>query len=175
MNHITPDGLLAVEQCKRTMRYRSETLILQDNCAPEPSADLIIRRHGGYDNTAETLDVAAITELRDALTAFLQDHKPRRIGWMHNGVTYDMDAAWWGRKNSGYYGLMFRHTGEWRDGIPLMKVTPEHADYPELVPMTTVLGASTSDDKPAGWNPSCDGTADCQCSSCYDGPMGCGD
>jgi hypothetical protein len=152
-NHITPDGLLDMRgkmhggTCERPIRYRSETLILQDNCGPEPSANLTIRRPDSFDGMVETLDVAAITELRDALTAYLQDHKPPRIGWMYNGVTYDMDAAWWGRKNTRYFGLMFRHTGQWRDGIPLMKVTPERDDYAEPVPMTTVLGIAAAADE----------------------------
>lgn len=80
--------------------------------------------------------------------------------------------------------------GSRRLGIPRPDYQPDEPCYYCGIPGCTECGAppmllarSLSDQtidvdvdaKPAGWNPSCGGTADCLCSSCYDGPLGCGD
>lgn len=159
----------AVTQPPRQVYYGDPAITLRESDNEEPRLELIIHRYGGRDNSAAPLDVAQITQLREALGAWLQDHKPR-IGWMHHSVTYDLDATWWGRPGTPYFSLTLRYTGRSVAGVPMMKVHPEHPDYPEDVPMTAVLGATTP--KAATWNPRCIGTAECQCSSCSDGPDG---
>lgn len=120
-NHVTPDGLLNAIECTRPIRYRDPGLILQDACTAEPRLDLIIRRHGGLDNTVLPVDVARATHMIQALQAFLAAH----IGvksWRHNRVYYSLEHAWQGRPGTGHgiEGEWFRWTGDSRDGLPVM-------------------------------------------------------
>jgi hypothetical protein len=142
-NHLTPDGLLSVDTCERTLRYRDETLIVQDTCTAEPRIELIIQRHGGYDNTVVTLDVARATRIQEALTAFLHN-ATGNTAWRYDGINYDLDKAWEGRPNTGMTGIWFRHTGNFRDGIPLMRPISAHLNGQfdpsgYEVPLTEVL------------------------------------
>lgn len=164
------DGSAVDQPPTQTVYYGDQTLTVRESVDVEPQLDLTIHRYGGMYSAGATLNVTQITNLRDALGAWLQDHKPR-IGWMHGGVTYNLDAIYWGRPNTPYYSLMYEYTGRNVDGIPQMRVHPAHPDHPEDVPLTKVLGLSNT----PVWNPRCTGLHDCLCSSCHDGPLGCGD
>lgn len=212
VNQIMTDGLLAVDQCTRPIRYRDANLILQDTCTPEPRTGLSVFEDSG-DSAYQELDVLRATRLRDALDAFLQNAAGAR-SWQYDGVIYNLEAAWQGRPGTGLEGIYFRATGESRDRVPLLKAVDcaglEPSSYAaQTVTLAEVLGLQpcpvhgifsapcykcildnvtahlrgdetahigpAEDAKPAGWNPRCTGTADCQCSSCWDGPLGCGD
>lgn len=126
-NHITPDGLLAVDQCERTMRYRDEQIIVQDACIPEPRIDLIIQEipndPAGQGFAFLQLDVARATALYTALGAFINDSRGQ-TGWQYGGVVYDLDKAWEGRPGTDYAGMWFRHTGTFHKGLPWMRAEP---------------------------------------------------
>lgn len=144
-NHVTPDGLLTVDQCDRTMRYQDthgETrIILQDTCSAEPRVDLLVKDDDG-DTACVTLDVVRATALHKALGAFLNDSRGHS-GWQYGGVVYDLDKAWEGRPGTGMEGKWFRHIGTFRDSMPLMSLVDldPNQSYPCLVwTMADVLG-----------------------------------
>lgn len=138
-NHLTSDGLLAVDECTRPIRYRDETLILQDTCTPEPRTELIIRRHGGYESTVETLTVERATALYQALGTFLASSRGQ-TGWQYDGVIYDLDKAWQGRPGTGLDQHYWRHTGDFRDGVPLMRAIDDAHPTAYVVTLADVLG-----------------------------------
>jgi hypothetical protein len=123
-NHVTPDGLLAVDECDRTIRLRSSQgatrIILQDTCTAEPRVDLFVMDNDG-DSANVTLDVVRATALYKALDAFLKDSRGQS-GWQYGGVVYDLDKAWEGRPGTGLEGKWFRHIGTFRDSMPLMSL-----------------------------------------------------
>ena len=133
-NHVTAEGLLAVDECNRTMRYRDQNLILQDTCTAEPRLDLIVRDDDAEgDSMFVTLDVTRATKMRDALDAFLKTAQGNS-GWQYDGVIYNLDVAWEGRPGTDYEGLFFRHNGNFHKGLPyaVAEVSPGQTIYAAL-------------------------------------------
>ena len=145
-NHITADGLLAVDQCTRPMRYRDKQIIVQDTCLPEPRIGLTILEDSGetahFDDSGDAayleLDVIRATRLRDALDAFLQTSKGT-ASWRYDGVHYDLSKAWEGRPGTDYAGIWFRYTGSMVKDVPWMRA--ERAPGQTIhATLATVLG-----------------------------------
>ncbi len=142
MNEITPDGLLKVDHCERTIRYRDEEIILQDACTPEPRLVLVLRKTapGVFPETrgaCRTLDVVRATALHAALGAFLLSSRGQS-GWQYGGVVYDLDKAWEGRPGTPYEGIWYRHNDRFIDVVPVMEaVDPVNGD---VITLAEVLG-----------------------------------
>lgn len=137
MNHVTPDGLFAKDQCTRPIRYRDENLVLQDTCIPEPRIGLSVFEDSG-DAAYLELDVIRATRLRDALDAFLTTSKGT-ASWRYDGIHYDLSMAWEGRGGTDYAGIWFRYTGSMVKDVPWMRAEPAPGQTIGAT-LTTVLG-----------------------------------
>lgn len=155
MNHVSADGYLVVDECKRSTYLREPDLkiIVQDTCEPEPRLDLILQKLDNYwmgqGPGQRRLDMAQVTALRDALSQFISDFSGETY-WQHNGVRYNLEMAWEARVGTPWEEKWFRHVDRFRDGAPLMRMVGDDAESElgEVIEATLpeILGLPWSDE-----------------------------